>query len=342
MKIFDAKFEKIKDDAAPKNGQSNPELREVFDWLRESIDYNAFHGKKTRGVMVALTVDFLRNGEPLDGEMDKALILGWCVELLQALFLIADDIMDNSKTRRGKDCWYIKNGLMVINDTFLIEHCIYQLLRKYFGSLPCYMDIIHLFHDITYATAIGQQLDLLASDPQKKLDLDLYTMEKYKAIVKYKTAYYSFYLPVALGMALVGIKDEESYERAKNVLMSLGEYFQAQDDFLDVYGDPIVIGKIGTDIEDAKCSWLVVRCLEKCSEKDRARLSEIYGKADKEKIKEVKEVFSKYQIQAEFDTYEEESKESIKKMVLDADPEMSDPLSNLLLSLVGVFYKRKK
>lgn len=42
-----------------------------------------------------------------------------------------------------------------------------------------------------------------------------------------------------------------------------------QDDYLDCFGTPEVTGKIGTDIEDNKCSWLVVQALHLAAPEQR-------------------------------------------------------------------------
>lgn len=91
-------------------------------------------------------------------------------------------------------------------------------------------------------------------------------------IVKYKTAFYSFYLPVAMAMLMAGVKDEQSYRNAQDILLEMGIFFQVQDDYLDCYGDPAVIGKIGTDIQDNKCGWLVVQALKLATPEQRQLL----------------------------------------------------------------------
>lgn len=45
-------------------------------------------------------------------------------------------------------------------------------------------------------------------------------------IVTFKTAYYSFYLPVACGLLIGGAGSDESLELAKDICVRMGQYFQ--------------------------------------------------------------------------------------------------------------------
>lgn len=45
-------------------------------------------------------------------------------------------------------------------------------------------------------------------------------------IVTYKTAFYSFYLPVACGLVLAGRADEANLKLARRICLQMGQYFQ--------------------------------------------------------------------------------------------------------------------
>ena len=69
---------------------------------------------------------------------------------LQAFFLVSDDVMDSSITRRGQPCWYRNEGvgLIAINDAFLLEAAIYWLLKKHFRADASYINLVELFHEV--------------------------------------------------------------------------------------------------------------------------------------------------------------------------------------------------
>jgi len=311
----------------------------AVDWLQRMTDYNVPHGKLNRGLAVLDGVRAIK-GDACTPELEKqAMVAGWAIEWLQAFFLVADDIMDASKTRRGQPCWYLVEdvGMNAVNDGIVLEACMYKMLKKHLGKLPCYANILELFHDVTYATANGQMIDVITA-PIGVVDLSKYTIETYMRIVTYKTALYTFYLPAASAMYLCGIDGEEEHALAKDICIQLGQYFQIQDDFLDCFGDPKVIGKIGTDIEDNKCSWLIVQALDRATPEQRQVFQDNYGQSDEAKVEKIKEVYRALDMPKIFSDYEEAS---YKK--LSATIEGQDKLPKGLFSaMLQKIYKRSK
>lgn len=201
--------------------------------------------------------------------------------------------MDSSVTRRGQPCWYKqpKVGLVAINDSFILEASIRHILKHYFRGTPQYGEFLELFMETTWQTELGQLMDLTAQPQDKPVDLERFTEERHTLIVKYKTAFYSFYLPVALGMVLSGLDSEAALKEAEDILVEMGVYFQVQDDYLDCYGAPEVIGKIGTDIQDTKCSWLVVQAMKVATPEQLATIKAHYGKDNEADIAVIKELY---------------------------------------------------
>ncbi|XP_063698566.1 farnesyl pyrophosphate synthase [Culicoides brevitarsis] len=274
------------------------------NWITRALQYNVPRGKKNRGLATLVAYKMLST-DYSEEQIRLAHVLGWCVEMLQAVFLIQDDIMDGSPMRRGQPSWHTVQdvGLTAINDSTMIEAGIFHILEKHFADKPYYQYIVKLFHDVIFITTIGQSLDIQTSK-QNVLD---FTMEKYKAIVRNKTSYYTFYLPVALAMTMTGWNDPEVFRQSRTILLEIGQFFQIQDDFLDVYGDPSVTGKVGTDIQDNKCSWLAVVCNQRASPQQKDILKECYGSSNPEKVETVKKLYNELGLPTVYTIYEEDS-----------------------------------
>lgn len=83
-------------------------------------------------------------------------------------------------------------------------------------------------------TVVGQGLDLIT--PAKalkdgKFDFTNYHEDQYYAIVKWKTAYYSFCLPIQSALYLAKIDDTDIHQTCKDILIDMGVFFQVQVSF---------------------------------------------------------------------------------------------------------------
>ncbi|KAI9036204.1 terpenoid synthase [Aspergillus affinis] len=248
------------------------------------------NGKLYRGLSVPETGAICLKRELSKKEFRELSILGWLVEMLQANILILDDIMDESTTRRGQPCWYKREevGLSAINDASILKSALFMLLKKHFTHHPSYLQMVESFQEIALLTESGQENDELVTrepDPQK------WTLGHYESITLLKGGYYSFYLSVLLGLQYVNIATPLNVKQTEATLVPLGQFYQVQNDYLDIFGDSARTGKLGNDINENKCSWAVIQALRICNEEQRNIICQNYGKPGVKFARDVQNVF---------------------------------------------------
>lgn len=201
-----------------------------LDKLKTILNYNVGNGKMMRfnlfkNLLSTLSFEFDRD----------LLVLGYAIELLQAGFLIIDDIMDNSEYRRGEVCHYKVRGMLGLRDGRYLVSLATKLIRTvdpYIGT------------DTVYTTCIGQSLDTM------KKTVEDYTFSLYRLICETKTSMYSFYLPLSLGFRTMGIQEPNEL---RNFSVMCGYVFQLYDDYLNFF--PEVSKKTGNDLEEGKLTY---------------------------------------------------------------------------------------
>ncbi|KOB70831.1 Farnesyl diphosphate synthase 3, partial [Operophtera brumata] len=198
-------------------------------------------------------------------------------------------------------CWYrLPNvGLGAINDSILIHCSIYETLQANFSKTPLYVDIVELFNEYRLPNvglgAINDSIlihcliyETLQANFSKtplyvdivelfnKSDYSMFTIDRYYSIVKHKTSYYTFKLPVSLGYLLANNADKNTHKKVEEVCLDLGKLFQIQ-----VKG---------------KCSWLAVNALKHCDETQRATFVEHYANKDPANVDTIKRLYQELRI----------------------------------------------
>lgn len=246
--------------------------------------------------------------------------------------------------RRGSPCWYKVPGVgtIAINDALILLSLVFRLLKRHCGGTPSYTPLLETFNEVIFVTELGQLLDTTGVATTVE-DTQKFELSYYEKVVHCKTADYTFYLPVACAMALAQETNAAAYAEARALCHAIGEYFQVQDDYLDCYGDPEVTGKVGTDIEDHKCTWLVCTALEKAGH-DSAQaeaLRRAYVGADGSTpeglaaVAEVRRLFRELGVEEAYHEYEKRSIDALHEQIAALQLAPRAPFELVLSKLVG-------
>jgi len=195
---------------------------------------------------------------------DLAVLYAAVVEFIHTATLVHDDIIDDSKWRRGQPSVHSRWGSDV---TVLLGDYLY-IKSMGLALTPDRLDIVRQLCDVTLRMIEGELYQL-----SKKGDLDL-AEEEHLDIVRRKTAYL-FGGCARIGGVLGGAAPDQ--ERAlQEYGINLGMAFQLIDDLLDFSGDQSALGKpVGGDLREGKVTLPVIRLLQRCDGEVRAKVTSV-------------------------------------------------------------------
>lgn len=247
-------------------------------------------GKKIRGTLTVL-------GYQCVGGKDRKNILpiSLAVELMHSSLLIHDDFIDNDLFRRGKPTVHTiysqkhtshygaSISLMIGDVGFFLSHKLFA--QSKFDPNTVQKALLK-YEEFLINTGYGEVMDI-AFDFKKDV-----TWEDVAKVRIYKTAYYTFALPLTLG-AILGGADKGQLDAIMKYSEPVGIAFQIRDDILGIYGDSKVTGKSSdSDIREGKKTLLYSKAIDNGNVSERDFLKRWYGNKliDLKKIEKIKKI----------------------------------------------------
>ncbi|MCG2712952.1 MAG: polyprenyl synthetase family protein [Candidatus Omnitrophica bacterium] len=220
-------------------------------------------------------------------------------ELLHDFLLVHDDIIDNSKTRRGKPAMHkvLQRSLKQSESTgknmsIVIGDIIYAMAIEAFMSTKAHqliaLEALRVFLSSTILTGAGEFIDVLNGFTQLKG----IRLRNIRLNYLLKTAEYTFKSPLVCGCIFAGAPNSE-IAKVSRLGELLGEAFQIQDDLLGLFGRSQNIGKsVLSDMIEAKKTLPIFLAFKLGSAKDRTFINKCLGNKylklrDLEKIKRI-------------------------------------------------------
>ena len=213
--------------------------------------------------------------------------LAACVELIHAATLMHDDVIDNSKIRRGKktlnSIWGNQSSILV--GDYLLSRCFEMMVED--GNL----EILKLLSSTSAEISQGEVLQM-----QHKGEIDMLE-ETYLKIISAKTA--SLFAAATKVGSILANKESKIKEALEFYGKNLGLTFQIADDTLDYNSELKFFGKkIGNDFYEGKVTLPIILLYQRANNEEKIVLKKLFEKDERneEEFKKVLLMIKNYNI----------------------------------------------
>lgn len=212
----------------------DPKLNALYSYLHTYI----LGGKKIRGALVEIGF------EMHSAKTNSAITpVSAAIELIHSGLLIQDDWIDRDSRRRNLQSAHLKFSpelAVVLGDLAYFEA--YRIIADANFTDAQKMAAFSLLSKCLANTGLGEVLDIVGGNPD--------------IVHLYKTAHYSFVMPLGIGATLAGANASD----LKSIIKygeNVGLAFQIRDDILNIVGDPVITGKnVLSDIASHKKTFI--------------------------------------------------------------------------------------
>jgi octaprenyl-diphosphate synthase len=224
-------------------------------------------GKRLRPVLVLLS-------GKLFADVSPALIrMAAVVEMIHTATLVHDDVIDISKTRRGRPSVNVVwgNHTSVLAGDWLYMQAFQVALRE--RSFP----VLDLLISLTQMMVEGELLQL------ERIGKIAVTEADYMELIDRKTA--SLFSACAKLGAIVAGASEADEERLGDYAWNLGIAFQLIDDILDFTSREKILGKpVGNDLREGKVTLPLIYALETADAEERKLVETILADGNYDQV----------------------------------------------------------
>jgi len=263
------------------NQQIKYKLASEINLIHKMTNYHLKSGGKKIRPLLTLSSAKLCGYEKGNRDVNLAA----CVELIHNATLLHDDVIDNSKLRRGiktsNTIWGNQSSILV--GDYLLSRCFEMMVED--GST----EILKLLSSTSSKIAQGEVLQL-----EYKGEIDILE-ETYFNIINSKTA--ALFAAATRVGACIANKNKKEKDALESYGRNLGLAFQIADDALDYYSTKTTFGKeIGKDFYEGKVTLPIIFLCQKGNAEEKIFLEKIFKKKNRSKLEfsETQNLIKKY------------------------------------------------